>query len=347
MQYRTLGRSGTVVSNLTLGTMTFGNETDEPGAFAQLDAFLEAGGNLIDTADVYNGGASEVIVGRWLASRPAEVAERAVIATKGRFPTGADVNEIGLSRRHLDRALTASLRRLGADTIDLYQVHAWDPLTPVEETLSFLDTATRAGKIRYFGLSNFTGWQLQLAMSTAAAHGWEAPVSLQPQYNLLTRELEWEIIPAARANGLGILPWSPLAGGLLSGKYTRNAEPGSHTRAASDSAVYQTYFRARDAEERTWSVIEAVRQIATETGASPAQVALAWTAGRPGISSVIIGARTVQQLTDNLAAADLRLTDKQTNILLEVSDPNPAAYPYGAFGSWQRNRTVEGAPELG
>jgi aryl-alcohol dehydrogenase-like predicted oxidoreductase len=346
VEYRTLGRGGIVVSSVALGAMTFGNETDEAGSFAQLDAFLEAGGNLVDTADVYNDGASEEIIGRWLADRPTEISDRVVIATKGRFPTGTDINEIGLSRRHLDRALGASLKRLGVEAIDLYQVHAWDPLTPVEETLSFLDAAVRAGKIRYFGLSNFTGWQLQLAVSTAAAHGWERPVSLQSQYNLLTRELEWEIMPAALANGLGLLPWSPLAGGLLSGKYARAGAPGSDTRAASQSPVYQTYFRARDAEERTWGVVDTVRQIGSEIGVTPAQVALAWTADRPGVSSVIIGARTTQQLADNLGAVDLKLGDEHVAALLKVSDPNPAAYPYGHFGTWQRERTVHGAPEL-
>jgi len=165
MEYRNLGSSGTLVSSLALGTMNFGTqETPKEEAFAQLDAFIEAGGNLIDTADVYNGGMAEEAVGRWLAARPRDVADRAVIATKGRTRTGEDVNEAGTSRRHLDRALATSLRRLGTDTIDLYQLHAWDPLTPIEETLSFLDSAVRAGKIRYAGLSNFTGWQLQLAV---------------------------------------------------------------------------------------------------------------------------------------------------------------------------------------
>ena len=346
MEYRKLGSSGTVVSNLTLGTMTFGNETAQEDAFSQLDAFFEAGGNLIDTADVYNGGAAEEIVGQWLVKRPDDITDHVVIATKGRFPTSDDVNDIGLSRRHLDRALEASLRRLGIETIDLYQVHAWDPLTPVDETLSFLDSAARAGKIRYAGLSNFTGWQLQLAVSTARARGWDVPVSLQPQYNLLTRELEWEIIPAALYNGLGLLPWSPLAGGFLSGKYSRNAKPAPDTRAGSDSVVYQTISRNREAAERTWDVIDVVRDVATETGVSQAQVALSWVSDRPGVSSVIIGARNMRQLTDNLAAADLHLGPDHTAALDAVSDPNPAGYPYGAFGSWQRERTVRGASAL-
>ena len=179
MEYRKLGNTGIAVSNLTLGTMYFGSETSEEEAFALLDAFMEAGGNLVDTANVYVGGVAEEIVGRWLASRPREVTDRVVLATKGRGSTGPDVNDLGLSRRHLDRALTASLRRLGVETIDLYQLHAWDPLTPVEETLSFLDTAVRAGKSHYVGLSHFTGWQLQLMVSTARAMGCQVPETLQ------------------------------------------------------------------------------------------------------------------------------------------------------------------------
>jgi aryl-alcohol dehydrogenase-like predicted oxidoreductase len=197
MEYRRLGGSGILVSNLALGTMNFGTkETPEAEAFAQLDAFLDAGGNLIDTADVYNGGVAEGTVGRWLAGRPREVTNRAVIATKGRTRTGDDVHDAETSRRHLDRALTTSLCRLGIDTIDLYQLHAWDPLTPVEETLSFLDSAVRAGKIRYVGLSNHTRWQLQLAVSTARASGCQVPVSLQAQYSLATRQTELGSRPA-------------------------------------------------------------------------------------------------------------------------------------------------------
>src|SRR3954469_23442836 len=217
MDYRSLGNSGCAVSSLCLGTMTFGAETDEAGAHAQLDRFVEAGGNLIDTADVYSAGASEQIIGRWLASRSADVSGSVVLATKGRFPMGTDPNDQGLSARHLTRALDDSLRRLGAEVVDLYQVHSWDPLTPLTETLRTLDGFVRAGKIRYYGLSNFTGWQLTKAVHTARAHGWAEPVTLQPQYSLIVREVEWEIVPAALDAGLGLLPWSPLGGGWLSG----------------------------------------------------------------------------------------------------------------------------------
>src|SRR4051794_22450291 len=225
MEYRSLGHSGCAVSSLTLGTMTFGAETDEAGAHAQLDLFMAAGGNLVDTADVYSAGVSEQIIGTWLAQRPAEVRDRVVLATKGRFGIGTDVNDVGTSRRHLRRALDASLGRQGVDEVDLYQVHAWDPVTPLEETLSTLDAMVRAGRIRYYGLSNFTGWQVQKAVAVAAAEGWVPPVTLQPQYNLLVRELEWEIIPSCLDAGLGLLPWSPLGGGWLTGKYARDERP--------------------------------------------------------------------------------------------------------------------------
>src|SRR3954447_24100808 len=225
MDYRTLGRSGCAVSSLCLGTMTFGVETDEAGSHEQLDRFIETGGTLVDTADVYGKGQSEEIIGRWFASRPADVTERVVLATKGRFAVGNEPNSLGLSTRHLTRALDASLSRLGIDRVDLYQVHAYDPWTPLEETMGFLDDAVRAGKVHYVGLSNFTGWQLQRTVDVALHRHLTAPVTLQPQYNLLVREIEWEIVPAAQANGLGLLPWSPLGGGWLTGKYRRDEQP--------------------------------------------------------------------------------------------------------------------------
>jgi aryl-alcohol dehydrogenase (NADP+) len=348
MKYRQLGNSGLLVSNLALGTMNFGTgETPEEEAFAQLDAFLDAGGNLIDTADVYNGGVAEETVGRWFSARPREVTDRAVIATKGRTRTGNGVNDAGTSRRHLDRALTTSLRRLGTDAIDLYQLHAWDPLTPVEETLSFLDAAVRAGKIRYVGLSNHTGWQLQLAASTARANGYQVPVSLQAQYNLATRQTEWEMIPAARYNGLGVLAWSPLASGFLTGKYDRNEPRPADTRAGQDHALYQFTSSNYEDSDQTWASVDAVRQVAKETGNSPVQVALSWVINRPGVVSAIVGARNASQLAANLAAVDLHLDPGAMATLDTASDPHPAPYPYGPFGSAQRDRTANGPEALG
>src|SRR3954469_24526906 len=275
MDYRTLGRSGCAVSNLCLGTMTFGAETDEAGAHAQLDRFLEAGGNLIDTADVYTAGASEQIIGRWLASRSADVSRPVVLATKGRFPMGTDPNAQGLSARHLTRALDDSLRRLGVDVVGLYQVHSWDPLTPLTETLRTLDGFVGAGKIRYYGLSNFTGWQLTKAVHTARAHGWAEPVTLQPQYSLIVREVEWEIVPAALDAGLGLLPWSPLGGGWLSGKYRKGEKPAGATRLGDDPGRGMEAWERRGTE-RTWDIIDAVADVADDLGVSIAEVALAW-----------------------------------------------------------------------
>ena len=338
MEYRTLGTSGAVVSTYALGTMTFGNETDEARAPAQLDRYVEAGGNFVDTADVYNAGVSEEIIGRWLAKKSGDV----MLATKGRFPTGEGPNDVGTSRRHLRQALEASLRRLGVDHVDLYQLHAWDPITPLDETLSFLEDAVRAGKISYGGLSNFTGWQLQKACDLIAHRGWSRLVTLQPQYNLLVREIEWEIVPAAQENGLGLLPWSPLGGGWLTGKYSFDEEPAGATRLGEnpDRGVESWYRRSRN--QRVRDVVDAVREIAGKRGISMAQVALAWLVDRPTVTSVILGARTLDQLDDNLAAADLHLTAEETATLDEASDPGAADYPYGGPGVAQRDRPISG-----
>jgi aryl-alcohol dehydrogenase-like predicted oxidoreductase len=343
MDYRTLGRTGCAVSTLTIGTMTFGKETDEAGAHAQLDAFIEAGGNLVDTADVYNAGASEEIIGRWLAARPAEVRDRAVVATKARFPTGKDVNDIGLSRRHLQRALDDSMRRLGLDRVDLYQVHSWDPVTPLEETLGTLDDMVRSGKVRYVGLSNFTGWQVQKTVALAERRGWSSPVTLQPQYNLLTRELEWEIVPSCLDAGLGLLPWSPLGGGWLTGKYAKAERPSGATRLGEDPTRGMEAYDRRSSVQRTWDVVDVVRDVAAGRGVTMAQVALAWLADRPAVTSVILGARTTEQLTDNLGAAGLHLDETETARLDAASDPGAGDYPYGELGTHQRGRTVDPA----
>jgi aryl-alcohol dehydrogenase-like predicted oxidoreductase len=340
MEYRTLGRTGCAVSPLTLGTMTFGNETDERGSHEQLDRFLEAGGNLVDTADVYTAGTSEEIIGRWLAKAPVEVRERVVLATKGRFATGDDVNDLGLSRRHLQRALDASLTRLGVECVDLYQVHSWDPFTPLEETLETLDSFVRAGKIRYVGLSNYTGWQVQKTVALAREHGWSVPVTLQPQYNLLVRELEWEIVPSCLDAGLGLLPWSPLGGGWLTGKYKQDERPSGATRLGENPERGVEAYDRRSSQQRTWDVVDAVRRVAEARGASMAQVALAWLKDRPAVTSVILGARTTEQLEDNLGAADLTLEAAEVEQLDAASDPGAADYPYGVPGVEQRSRAL-------
>lgn len=341
MEYRTLGRSGCAVSSLCLGTMTFGSESDERGAHAQLDRFAEAGGTLVDTADVYSGGTSEEIIGRWFASRPADITEPVVLATKGRFPLHDSPNGAGLSARHLTRALDASLGRLGLEAVDLYQVHAFDPWTPLEETLRTLDGFVRAGKIRYYGLSNFTGWQLTKAVHLARAMNVAGPVTLQPQYSLLVREIEWEIVPAALDAGLGLLPWSPLGGGWLSGKYRRDEHPAGATRLGEDPGRGMEAYDRRGTQ-RTWEVIDAVQKVADERDVSMAEVALAWVTARPGVTSTILGARTIGQLETNLRAADLRLTAAESAALNAASDPQATDYPYGEMGAEQRDRCLAG-----
>ena len=341
MDYRKLGNSGTSVSHLALGTMTFGAESDEAASHAILSDYAAAGGNLIDTADVYTAGTSEQIIGRWLAKNPVE-RDRMVLATKGRFPMGDDVNDLGLSRRHLRRALEASLTRLGVDHVDLYQVHAWDPLTPLEETLGFLDEAVVQGKIGYYGFSNYTGWQLTKAYQIACQRGYSLPVTLQPQYSLLVREIEAEIVPAVLDAGMGMLPWSPLGGGWLTGKYTRDTEPTGATRLGENPKRGMEAWEKRNAQERTWRIIDTVTGIADERGASASHVALAWVAAQPAVTSVILGARTQDQLADNLASAGLELTPEELGRLDEVSTPTFGDYPYGTPGIEQRSRRIDG-----
>ena len=342
MDYRALGRSGCAVSSLCLGTMTFGVETDEAGSHEQLDRFIEAGGTLVDTADVYGKGESEEIIGRWFASRPADVTERVVLATKGRFAMGNDPNSLGLSTRHLTRALDASLLRLGLDRVDLYQVHAFDPWTPLDETLRTLDGFIRAGKISYYGLSNFTGWQLTKLVQLANALGLAAPVTLQPQYSLIVREIEWEIVPAVQDAGMGMLPWSPLGGGWLSGKYKRDERPSGATRLGEDPERGMEAWDRRGTD-RTWNIIDAVQKIAEDRDVSMAEVALAWVTDRPAVTSTILGARTTDQLETNLRAADLHLTAEEAAALDQASDLHATDYPYGEMGITQRSRSLAGA----
>jgi aryl-alcohol dehydrogenase (NADP+) len=341
MQLRNLGNSGTIVSEFALGTMTFGAEADEQASHAILERYLDAGGNFLDTADVYTAGASESIIGRWLARNPGS-RDGVVIATKGRFPMGGGPNDLGLSRAHLRTALDASLRRLGVEHVDLYQMHAWDALTPIEETLRFLDDAISAGKISYYGFSNYLGWQLTKAVHVARAHGFAPPVTLQPQYSLIVRGIEHEVVPAALDASVGLLPWSPLAGGWLSGKYHRDEAPTGATRLGENPTRGMEAWEARNADPRTWEIIDAVDAVAKETGASASQVSLRWLSDRPAVTSVILGARTVEQLEDNLGAADVVLTDEQRRRLDDASTPRTDIYPYGEQAVQQRHRKREG-----
>jgi len=340
MHYRTLGNSGTVVSTFALGTMTFGAEADEATSHAILDDYLVAGGTLIDTADVYGKGASEEIVGTWLAAHPTD-SPQVVIATKGRFAMGDGRNDLGTSRRHLSSALDASLRRLGVEQIDLYQMHAWDAVTPLQETLRFLDDAVRSGKIAYYGFSNFLGWQLTKAVHLARANGYTPPVTLQPQYSLLVREIESEIVPACLDANIGVLPWSPLAGGWLTGKYHRDADPMGATRLGENPQRGMEAWEPRNKQERTWRILDVVAGIAKAKGASTAQVSLAWLEAQPAVTAVILGVRNTDQLADNLGAASVKLTADELKRLEQVSAPVVSDYPYGKAGADQRHRAVD------
>jgi aryl-alcohol dehydrogenase-like predicted oxidoreductase len=326
MEIRSLGSSGTPVSVLGLGTMTFGHETDEAGAHDQLNRFVEAGGTFVDTADVYTRGASEEIVGTWLKSSGLRAS--IVLATKGRFPMSEDPLDRGASRRHLLSAIDASLDRLGVDSVDLYQVHGWDPQTPLTETLGALDTMVQSGRTRYVGWSNVTAWQMQRIVDLCERDGLSAPITLQPQYNLLDRTIELDIMPMCIASGLGLLPWSPLGGGWLTGKYRAEQRPDGATRLGENPNRGVEAYDSRNVES-TWRVLAVVEDIAKDRNVSTAQVALAWVRDRPGVSSLLLGARTVEQLADNLGSTDVVLSDTERVRLNEVSAPGLPPYPYG------------------
>jgi aryl-alcohol dehydrogenase-like predicted oxidoreductase len=334
MDYRFLGRTGLKVSELCLGAMTFGRETTEEISHQILDRFVEAGGTFIDTADVYTRGASEEILGRWLKGQPRD---DLVIATKVRFPMGEGPNDAGLSRKHILTGVEASLRRLGTDYIDLYQVHCWDETSPLEETLSALDSLVQSGKVRYLGASNYAGWQLQKAIDLSRHRGWERFVSLQPLYNLLDRDIELELLPVCQNEGLGIICWSPLRGGWLTGRYRRGmaAPPeGSRVQAATEqgwSEAWEVYDN-----EHTWSVLDELQSVAEETGKTPPQVALNWLLQRPGVTAPIVGARTLEHLESNLGAAGWKLDSEQMERLNQVSERPLPFYPYGMIHGARR-----------
>jgi aryl-alcohol dehydrogenase-like predicted oxidoreductase len=338
MEYRQLGRSGLRISALTLGTMTFGGRgvfaktgsTDAAGARRLIDMSLEAGVNLIDTADVYSRGLSEEIVGEALVGRRDSV----LVTTKARFPMGEGPNDAGLSRHHLVKACEDSLRRLRTDYLDLYQLHEWDGQTPLEETLGALDSLVRAGKVRYVGCSNLSGWHLMKALGVADRIGAPRFVSQQIHYTLQARDAEYELVPIAIDQGVGILVWSPLAGGLLSGKYRRGQQPADsrHVRDWGEPPV-------RD-EDKLYDIVDVLVEIGRSHGVSAAQIALAWLLGRPGVASLVIGARTEEQLADNLAAADIVLTDEERARLDKVSAP-PLLYPYWHQASTAGDRLSE------
>lgn len=334
MQYRQLGRSGLKVSALQLGTMTFGGKgafakagaTDVAGARKQIDMARDAGVNMIDTADVYSSGVSEEIVGEAVSGRRNDF----LLATKVRFPTGDGPNDRGLSRHHIMTACEASLRRLGTDHIDLYWCHEWDGMTPVEETLRALDDLTRAGKVRYIGVSNFSGWHIMKMIAAAEREGLVRPVGQQIHYTLQAREAEQELLPIAVDQGVAAVIWSPLAGGLLSGKYRRGQpEPEGTRRAAewSEPPVHDL--------DALYDLIEVLLEVAeAHESATAARVALAWLLTRAGVASLVVGARTDAQLEDNLEAATLELSPEAI-AKLEAASRKPLSYPY-----WHQNNTA-------
>ncbi len=335
MEHRQLGRSGLMVSALSFGTATFGGvgalakwgAADVGQATRLLDICLDAGVNLIDTANAYSRGRSEEILGEAMAGRR----ERVLVATKLRFRMGEGPNEEGLSRHHIVAQCEASLKRLGTDRIDLYQMHQWDGLTPLEETLEAFDTLVRSGKVRYYGVSNFAGWQLMKTMETARTQGFVPPVAQQIYYSLESRDAEYELIPAGIDQGLGALIWSPLAGGLLSGKYRRGRTPEEGGRHLND-----WHEPPLSDEARLYDTVEELVAISAARGVAAAEVALAWLLGRPGVASVILGARTEEQLRGNLKAADLTLTEEERARLNRVSLPR-LIYPH-----WHQRASIVG-----
>lgn len=326
MKFKQLGRSGLLVSDLCLGTMIFGetNERGTPPAEAErmIHRYLDAGGNHLDTANVYADGRSEEIVGRALAGRRADV----ILATKVRF--GGPVNQQGLSRHHIFQAVDRSLRRLQTDYLDLYYMHCWDPLTPLDESLRAFEDLVTAGKVRYIGVSNFTAWQLMKALATSDARGWSRFVAGQYQYSLIKRDIEYEFSELCLSEGVGLTAWGPLGGGFLSGKYGRGQRPSAASagRIATTPDMHEESWERRNTE-RNWQVIDAVGALAEARGATYSQIALAWLRAQPSVASVIMGVRTIEQLEDNLQAAAIELSAEEQAQLNQAS-ALPELYPY-------------------
>lgn len=330
MRYRLLGRTGLYVSEICLGTMTYGGKgrwevvgrLGVAEAQAQIKAAFDAGVNFIDTANVYSEGDSETIVGEALGKLGLP-REDLVIATKVRVRMGTQPNRVGLTRVHIMNEIHASLRRLALDHVDLYQIHGVDQVTPLEETLRALEDLVRSGKVRYIGLSNHAAWQIMKGLGISERHGWNRFESVQAYYSIAGRELEREIIPVAQDQGLGILVWSPLAGGLLSGKFKQDA-------AGPEGARRTTFDFPPVDRQRAFRAVEAMRPIAATHNVSVARVALAWVLQQPGVTSVIVGAKSQEQLADNIAAGELRLSESDLAALNEASKL-PPEYPGWMF----------------
>jgi len=350
--FRTLGRSGLIVSPLTLGTMTFGTSrwgTSNEVSEAIFNAYVEAGGNFIDTANVYAGGRSEELLGSYISQR--KLRDELVLATKfgfggspGNFGAGKgrpNPHNGGNGRKHVYQALEASLRRLRTEYVDVYWLHVWDAVTPAEEVLQTLGDLVRAGKIRYFGFSDMPAWFTAKAATLAQAHGVPGPVAMQLEYSLVERTIEREYLPLARECGLGVTPWSPLAGGFLAGKYQRNNPKASGEGRLSGSNP----FGDSKFTDQNWAILDVLRNVAEELNRPPAQVALAWAATRPGITSTIIGASRPEQLLDNLAALEIDLTPAQLQKLNTTSAPAPT-FPYPIFDQPINGQAVFGGASV-
>lgn len=336
MKYQRLGNSGLIVSDLCLGTMIFGEDGPRgtlPDVAKQIiHHYLDAGGTFIDTADVYAAGRSEEIVGRAVAERRDEV----VLATKVRFPTGEGKNDAGLSRHHIMQGVYSSLERLKTDVIDVLYVHCWDSFTPLEETMRALDDLVTQGAVRYLGVSNFKAWQLMKALGISEANGYARFVAGQYQYSLVQRDIEYEFEDLVFSEGVGLTPWGPLGGGFLSGKYKRGERPESPDAGRIATATKeQAESWDNRATERNWQIVDAVGEVAEARGASYPQIALAWLRAQPTVSSVILGVRTLEQLKDNLGAADLELTQDELDAL-DAASKLPELYPYSMIETYGR-----------
>ncbi len=323
-----LGRTGLRVSEFAFGTMTFGREADVATSHRMLDLYTERGGNFLDSADVYGNGRADEVLAEWLRGRQRD---DLVIASKVRFPVGAGMNDVGLSRKHIISSLEGTLRRLGTDHLDLFQIHCWDRGTPIEETLTTLDQLVRDGKVRYLGSSNLRGWQLQKMIDTSRQMGLEAFVCHQPQYNLLARETEWEVLEVCTAEGVGVIPWGPLRGGWLSGRYRREmggAPEGTRVKTAETEGWAETW--ARYDNDRTWAIVAELDRIAAAHDTTPAVIAIRWVAQHPTVTAPILGASRFEQLEANLAVIDVELTDDDMEALARVSHVD-GSYPYDSF----------------
>jgi aryl-alcohol dehydrogenase-like predicted oxidoreductase len=325
VKFNPLGNSGLIVSSLCLGTMVFG-ENNERGTSPKdaeriIHAYLDAGGNHIDTANVYASGESERIIGKALKTKRDQV----VLATKVRFAMGDGINDQGLSRVHIQNSVEASLKRLETNVIDLLYMHCWDPITPIEESLRAFDDLVRAGKVRYIGVSNFTAWQMMKTLDLSETKSWAGFIAAQYQYSLVERNIEDEISPLCKDQGLSLTPWGPLGGGFLSGKYQPGDRPTSGRIATMPENTEESWQRRNI--QRNWDILAVVDEIAKSRGASHAQIALAWVMAQPAVGSTIMGVRTMEQLEDNLAADEIELSPDELKRLGEISKL-PPRYPY-------------------